>query len=749
VDPVPFYTNGNLNFKAHDVGWIVCGFFTLIASTASFWLIWKHLTYYTCPSQQRHIVRMLFMVPIYAIVSLLSYVFYHEAVYYQTIRDCYEAVVIVSFFYLLLQYVGDTPAEQHEVFRAVKLKKWVWPLGYWKYRPSGLHFLWLMKICILQYAIVRPVCTLVAVGLQYFGIYCLESWAPYFGHIYITLAISVSVTVAMYCVIQFYMPIQQELKPYSPILKFLAVKSVVFLTFWQDSFLSLLVYFGAIKQSEYMSAADIQVGINALLETFEMCIFAFLHIKAFTYLIYRPSNHARTTRRWRALLDVLDYRDWWYQMRQSSRYVVSRKAYTIADDIRREKYGHLEKALGRERWSELQREREAAKDEMPTFWRNGCEPTAEDEYEEALTTNEKEYGQFDHEEKSHTEDDWFIRNRAVDPAYDPERDPMSDTPLDEQEGLEERREDHALLPTLPQLDFVPAEDEVKHFRPVASEHTNENEGNAGYDEDEAFVPRKGSRLAKEGSEGYSGAFWRAYRRTDSAHQRVVPSSPPAQETEVSLSNAMQTSGQIATGATKIVSGPKGRPIALQLPAPLSKDRTFDARQVSPADSRPMSTQGRTMSSTRSSQSRIRFSEQRPITRSDARDDPEAEPVSFNGYVVAGGQSLRQVREKERQREEQRRRSAGRPSLSSDQRRSSQQSRRDFDTDNYTSQPYRGSILQRTSEMPQAGHSRLAAQHPYYPPMNQKHHRSSLPARISVPQEARERREGFHFEYIDD
>ncbi|PWN37833.1 DUF300-domain-containing protein [Meira miltonrushii] len=352
VDPVPFYTNGNLNFKAHDVGWIICGFFTLIASVTSFWLIWKHLTYYTCPQQQRHIVRMLFMVPIYAIVSLLSYIFYHQAIYYETIRDCYEAVVITSFFYLLLQYVGDTPAEQHEVFRMVKLKKWFWPLGFWKYRPDGLHFLWLMKICILQYAIIQPICTLAAVGLQYFGLYCLESWEPYFGHIYITLAISISVSVAMYCLIQFYLPIQGELKPYAPVLKFLAVKSVVFLTFWQDSFLSILVYFGAIKQSQYMTAADIQVGINALLETFEMCIFAFLHIKAFTYVVYRPKDRKRTTRKFKALLDVFDYRDWYYQMRQTSRYMAAKskgRDYSIVEDIRREKYTHLEKALGRDR----------------------------------------------------------------------------------------------------------------------------------------------------------------------------------------------------------------------------------------------------------------------------------------------------------------------------------------------------------------------------------------------------------------
>ncbi|CAO1622203.1 unnamed protein product [Sympodiomycopsis kandeliae] len=375
VDPRPFYSNGSLQFKAHDVGWIVSGFFTLIACVVSFWLIFKHLTYYTYPLQQRHIVRMLFMVPIYAIVSWMSYLFFRQAVYYETIRDCYEAVVITSFFYLLLQYVGDTRAEQHEVFRNVKLKKWFWPMGFWKYRPTGLHFLWLMKISILQYAIVRPVCTIVAVVLEYFGIYCLDSWAPYFGHIWISISIALSVTVAMYCIIQFYIPIEKELKPYSPVLKFLAVKSVVFLTFWQDSFLSVLVFFKVIKATEYMTADEIQAGINALLETFEMVIFAFLHIKAFTYLIYRPQDHSRTTGRWRALLDVIDFRDWARQMKESSRYVYARsrgREFTVVEDIRADKHRHLAEALGKERAEALRLEIDAEKEEgaVKVPWKN-------------------------------------------------------------------------------------------------------------------------------------------------------------------------------------------------------------------------------------------------------------------------------------------------------------------------------------------------------------------------------------------
>lgn len=42
-DPTPFFSNGEIHFKAHDVGWIVCGVCTIIASSMSMWLISKHL----------------------------------------------------------------------------------------------------------------------------------------------------------------------------------------------------------------------------------------------------------------------------------------------------------------------------------------------------------------------------------------------------------------------------------------------------------------------------------------------------------------------------------------------------------------------------------------------------------------------------------------------------------------------------------------------------------------------------------
>ena len=54
--------------------------------------IYSHLRFYTNSDQQRYIVRILFIVPIYAFDSWLSLLFFKESyyIYFNSVRDCYE-----------------------------------------------------------------------------------------------------------------------------------------------------------------------------------------------------------------------------------------------------------------------------------------------------------------------------------------------------------------------------------------------------------------------------------------------------------------------------------------------------------------------------------------------------------------------------------------------------------------------------------------------------------------------------------
>ncbi|GAA6059025.1 hypothetical protein JCM10212_001250 [Sporobolomyces blumeae] len=311
-DPVPFLSaGGDLNFKAHDVGWLMAGILSLITTIVSVWLISKHLSFFHHPAEQRLIVRILFMPIIYAWCSFFSYYFVHQALYWQLARDAYEAVIIASFFHLLLSYLSNPRPSPSDPFprpyktraqraarlratvRDVHVKKWVRPLGFVNWRPArggpgeGEAFLWWMRVLVGQYVVVRPLTTLASVVSNALGWYCLASWSPKFVHVWSSAIITVSVTVAMYCVFQLYVVLKKELEPYSPVMKFLAVKLVVFFTFWQESALGLLVTIGVIKDRTYWSSEDIVVGIAGLLSCFEMVCFSLMHIKAFSYLPYR------------------------------------------------------------------------------------------------------------------------------------------------------------------------------------------------------------------------------------------------------------------------------------------------------------------------------------------------------------------------------------------------------------------------------------------------------------------------------
>jgi len=72
------------------------------------------------------IIRILFMIPVYSVVSFLSYLYYKNTIYYQVLRDCYEAFAIASFFTLLCNYIAPNLHDQKEYFRTLTPVNWFW-----------------------------------------------------------------------------------------------------------------------------------------------------------------------------------------------------------------------------------------------------------------------------------------------------------------------------------------------------------------------------------------------------------------------------------------------------------------------------------------------------------------------------------------------------------------------------------------------------------------------------------------------
>jgi Organic solute transporter Ostalpha len=128
--------------------------------------------------------------------------------------------------------------------------------------------------------------TCVAVATQAFGRYCQNSLNPVFAHVWVMGIEAAAVTVAMYCLIQFYLQLKDDIREHKPLLKVAAIKLVIFLSFWQTLAISLLNGTGAIKASNLIQTPDIKVGIPAMLLDIEMAIFAIFHLWAFSWRPY-------------------------------------------------------------------------------------------------------------------------------------------------------------------------------------------------------------------------------------------------------------------------------------------------------------------------------------------------------------------------------------------------------------------------------------------------------------------------------
>ncbi|CEG47806.1 Predicted seven transmembrane receptor-rhodopsin family [Plasmopara halstedii] len=218
----------------------------VVATLLSVYNIVQHLAHYSRPQLQRYIVRILVVVPVYAIGSLLSLTFVNQALYFDSIRDCYEAFVVYSFLALVLSFAGGESVcvlkmqSESDIRHPWPLNRCFYPLG----RDGRL--LRLCKRATIQYH---------TLAYQFV----------------LAVVYNFSYSMALYGMYLFYLATRHILQPFNPVLKFFAVKSVVFLTFWQNSFLDLIP---GITNEQTFAWKDFILCI-------EMVLFALLHLLAF------------------------------------------------------------------------------------------------------------------------------------------------------------------------------------------------------------------------------------------------------------------------------------------------------------------------------------------------------------------------------------------------------------------------------------------------------------------------------------
>uniref|UniRef100_M4C6G6 RxLR effector candidate protein n=1 Tax=Hyaloperonospora arabidopsidis (strain Emoy2) TaxID=559515 RepID=M4C6G6_HYAAE len=158
----------------------------------------------------------------------------------------------------------------------------------------------------MQFVVMKPLMAFLAIVLQLSGLYEQGNFSATNGYLYTSLVVNASITYAFYYLVLFYLALGTQLAPYNPVPKFLCIKAVLFLSFWQSVVLAFLSRFQIIHELGSWSVENVTTGIQNLLICFEMFFVALAHQHAFPY---NPYVHGDPALRTNILADHLALED--------------------------------------------------------------------------------------------------------------------------------------------------------------------------------------------------------------------------------------------------------------------------------------------------------------------------------------------------------------------------------------------------------------------------------------------------------
>ncbi|OAG00936.1 DUF300-domain-containing protein [Paraphaeosphaeria sporulosa] len=267
---------------------IVAGVAALVASVITFIAVWLQTKNYRKPLLQRYVVRILLMVPIYSACSWASLVSIKASRWIEPLRDVYEAFTIYTFFQLLINFIGGERALIILMTgRAPVSHLWPMNLVLPKVDISDPHTFLMIKRGILQYTWVKPLLSVAAFIMKAFDVYKEGYIGVSSGYLWSGIIYNVSITISLYALAMFWVCMVSDLKPFRPMPKFLCIKGIIFASYWQGFFLSILVWLGAIPDNvPGYSADNLAAAIQDALICFEMPIFSLAHWYAFSWHDY-------------------------------------------------------------------------------------------------------------------------------------------------------------------------------------------------------------------------------------------------------------------------------------------------------------------------------------------------------------------------------------------------------------------------------------------------------------------------------
>ncbi|CAI5525987.1 unnamed protein product [Closterium sp. Naga37s-1] len=172
------------------------------------------------------------------------------------ISRLYEAWVIYNFLSLCLAWVGGPGAVAISLTGRVLKPSTLLLTCCLPPIPLDGHFIRHCKRGCLQFVFIKPLLAALCLALYSADLYEEGVFALTNGYPYVTCVYMVSYSLAVYALLFFYFGCHDLLRSFNPIPKFIMIKLVVVLTYWQSIVVFVVGHLGLVRSED--DAADLQ-----------------------------------------------------------------------------------------------------------------------------------------------------------------------------------------------------------------------------------------------------------------------------------------------------------------------------------------------------------------------------------------------------------------------------------------------------------------------------------------------------------
>lgn len=256
-------------------------FCSIVSCFISFIDLREHLSRFDYPKIQVLTMRVLMMIPVFAILTALSLLYPKSRFVFTTLRDTYESFILYMFFMLMIAYCGG----EGQLLRSLKRKRYkgvhLFPMCWLPTYDLDTDFYLRCKRWVLQCALIKPVTSFIAMVGTPLGIYQEGNLGLDNVYTYTSILLNFSLTWALYYLVLFEVEVEKELHYAQTFLKFLCVKSIIFFSYWQSISVTVLVFFHVFYLGEGEEKERISALLQDLLMCYELVPVAFMHRAAF------------------------------------------------------------------------------------------------------------------------------------------------------------------------------------------------------------------------------------------------------------------------------------------------------------------------------------------------------------------------------------------------------------------------------------------------------------------------------------